>query len=51
MHLGSELYPDDKEYKAFLAAHGGSSNASTGVNRTGQRQEEDKALGTHTVCM
>lgn len=32
VHMGSTPYPDDKEYKAFLAAHGGSSNASTGDN-------------------
>lgn len=29
VHLGSERFPDEKEYKAFLAQHGGSSNAST----------------------
>jgi hypothetical protein len=29
VHLGSRPFPDEKEYKAFLAAHGGSSNAST----------------------
>jgi insulysin len=29
VHLGSEAFPDEREYKAFLAAHAGSSNAST----------------------
>lgn len=29
VHLGSEAYPDEREYKAFLSRHGGSSNAST----------------------
>ena len=30
VHLGSKLYPDEKEYKHFLGQHGGASNASTG---------------------
>lgn len=29
VHLGSVRYPDEREYKSFLAQHGGSSNAST----------------------
>lgn len=29
VHLGSGAFPDEREYKAFLAAHAGSSNAST----------------------
>jgi secreted Zn-dependent insulinase-like peptidase len=29
VHLGSKQFPEEKEYKAFLAQHGGSSNAST----------------------
>lgn len=29
VHLGSSRFPDEKEYKGFLAQHGGSSNAST----------------------
>jgi secreted Zn-dependent insulinase-like peptidase len=29
VHLGSSKYPDDRDYKAFLAEHGGASNAST----------------------
>lgn len=29
VHLGSEAFPGDGEYKHFLAQHGGSSNAST----------------------
>jgi hypothetical protein len=31
VHLGSAAFPDEREYKAFLAAHGGASNASTGA--------------------
>lgn len=27
--MGSEKYPDENEYDAFLAKHGGSSNAFT----------------------
>ncbi len=34
VHLGSGKYPDPKEYKAFLAEHGGTSNASTGEHRS-----------------
>lgn len=30
VHLGSTKYPGSKSYKAFLAQHGGTSNASTG---------------------
>lgn len=30
LRTGSERYPDEKEYKAYLSQHGGSSNASTG---------------------
>lgn len=32
VHLGSTKYPGSKSYKAFLAQHGGSSNASTGMS-------------------
>eukprot|EP00798_Chlamydomonas_sp_ICE-L_P025195 gene25195-10835_t len=34
VHLGSERYPDEKEYKAFLSQHGGASNASTSMVHT-----------------
>ncbi|KAG2488187.1 hypothetical protein HYH03_013328, partial [Edaphochlamys debaryana] len=34
VHLGSGRYPDDKDYKYFLAQHGGTSNASTGMVHT-----------------
>eukprot|EP00879_Flechtneria_rotunda_P030835 GHRR01033527.1.p1 GENE.GHRR01033527.1~~GHRR01033527.1.p1 ORF type:complete len:485 (+),score=121.85 GHRR01033527.1:146-1456(+) len=34
VHLGSKHFPDDKEYKHFLAQHGGSSNASTSMVHT-----------------
>ncbi|WIA09303.1 hypothetical protein OEZ85_008710 [Tetradesmus obliquus] len=34
VHLGSKQFPDEKEYKAFLAQHGGSSNASTSMVHT-----------------
>jgi insulysin len=40
VHLGSERFPDDKEYKAYLAQHGGSSNAST----------SESPLSTPLVC-
>lgn len=33
VHLGSTKYPDEKEYKAYLAQHGGTSNASTSACR------------------
>ncbi len=29
LFMGSEKYPDENEYDAFLTAHGGSSNAMT----------------------
>ena len=29
VHLGSQMFPDEREYKSFLAQHGGTSNAST----------------------
>ncbi len=38
VHLGSALHPDEGEYKAFLAKHGGASNASTG-QRTATRAQ------------
>ncbi|KAF8073057.1 PXM16 [Scenedesmus sp. PABB004] len=34
VHLGSAAFPDEREYKAFLAQHGGSSNASTSMVHT-----------------
>lgn len=34
MFLGSAKYPGENEYKAFLAQHGGHSNASTSMNLT-----------------
>eukprot|EP00775_Hariotina_reticulata_P010378 gene10378-10536_t len=34
VHLGSIKYPDEREYKQFLAQHGGSSNASTSMVHT-----------------
>lgn len=52
VHLGSEAYPDDKEYKAFLAAHGGSSNASTGIYicMQGGLSQLAGQLGTADLC-
>jgi len=35
VHLGSTKFPDEKEYKQFLAQHGGSSNASTSKSKSG----------------
>lgn len=34
VHLGSARFPDEKDYKAYLARNGGSSNASTGIVHT-----------------
>lgn len=34
LFLGTERYPDEKEYKSFLAQHGGRSNASTSAEHT-----------------
>lgn len=34
LFLGSEKYPDENGYKAFLSAHGGRSNASTSLHTT-----------------
>ena len=34
MFLGNKKYPGENEYKAFLAQHGGRSNASTSMNLT-----------------
>ncbi|KAF6262496.1 Metalloenzyme, LuxS/M16 peptidase-like protein [Scenedesmus sp. NREL 46B-D3] len=34
VHLGSQRFPDEREYKTFLAQHGGSSNASTSMVHT-----------------
>ena len=34
LFLGSEKYPGENEYKAFLAQHGGRSNASTSMHLT-----------------
>lgn len=31
---GTEAYPEEKSYKAFLAQHGGASNASTSMLHT-----------------
>lgn len=35
VHLGSQKFPDEKEYKGFLAQHGGTSNASTSESHCG----------------
>jgi secreted Zn-dependent insulinase-like peptidase len=35
VHLGSEAFPDEREYKAYLAQHGGASNASTSARAGG----------------
>lgn len=34
VHLGSAKYPDERDYKAYLAQHGGASNASTSMTHT-----------------
>ena len=34
LFLGTERFPDEAEYKRFLAAHGGHSNASTATETT-----------------
>lgn len=34
LFLGSENYPDPEEYQAFIAAHGGQTNAATGYTFT-----------------
>eukprot|EP00899_Mesostigma_viride_P015858 jgi/Mesvir1/24273/Mv10973-RA.1 len=34
VHLGTDKYPDETAYKAFLAQHSGSSNASTSMEHT-----------------
>lgn len=34
LFLGTEKYPDEKSYKAFLSAHGGRCNASTSTEHT-----------------
>jgi len=34
LFLGTELYPDESSYQAFLSAHGGSSNAYTSTENT-----------------
>ncbi|GBF97149.1 insulin-degrading-like metalloprotease [Raphidocelis subcapitata] len=34
VHLGSRRFPDEREYKQFLAQHGGGSNASTNMVHT-----------------
>ena len=34
LFLGTEAYPDESSYKAFLSKHGGGSNASTSVDHT-----------------
>ena len=33
LFMGSEAFPDENEYDAFLSAHGGSSNAYTEMAR------------------
>ena len=35
LFLGTEAYPEEGEYKAFLQRHGGQSNAFTGMEATG----------------
>ena len=32
--LGSEAYPEENEFKSYLSAHGGRSNASTSMSQT-----------------
>ena len=38
VHLGSNRYPGDNEYKTFLAQHGGSSNAATSAGGSGEAE-------------
>lgn len=37
LFMGSERFPDENDYDAFLSAHGGSSNAMTEAVRAGGR--------------
>lgn len=43
LFLGSEHYPDPEEYQAFIAAHGGQTNAATGYTSTTYMIELDPA--------
>ena len=44
LFLGSEKYPDENAYDAFLSKHGGSSNAETGVLRPSRfSRDSDRA--------
>jgi secreted Zn-dependent insulinase-like peptidase len=45
VHLGSAQFPDEKEYKAFLAQHGGTSNASTSEQQSKAKYLSSDKLG------
>jgi hypothetical protein len=50
VHLGSDTFPDEREYKAFLAAHGGSSNASTSETQQQQQQQQQRQMHSIFLC-
>jgi hypothetical protein len=43
--LGTETYPDENSYSAFLSSHGGSSNAYTSTENTNYYVRLSRTLG------